>query len=239
MSEKIYACLLRLYPANFRQAMATMRCNSFVTVCGTKLASSAARVCGLISWSISPSLCGTCTSPRNRNLPKLLSRMRPERLASSCCEKNPFALPHFSPAVSSASRRLVSSLFCSIGPGHFAAPVLKRPLPSSAPSTGKLLRPPNRLSTLPSRQSYMTPLPTKPPHSPDCFRSQTNFSAVNADTSSSAYQASSNATADDSAAAIRVFTQLPLLLQPLPPSLPPRSSPLPLPSPPRSNSPTT
>ena len=151
MSEKIYACLLRLYPANFRQAHGDEALQLFRDRLRDETGFfGRTRLWFDIFVDLAISLPHLYTT-RNQNLPKLLSGILQVRLASSSCKKNPFALPHFSPAVSSASRRLVSSLFCSIRPTHFTAPLLKQPLPNSAPSTGKLLRQPNQTWTLPSR----------------------------------------------------------------------------------------
>src|SRR5216683_8148449 len=67
MSEKIYACLLRLYPANFRQAHGDDALQLFRV-----------RLRDETGF-----FCRTCTPPRNQNLPKLLSRILQVRLASS------------------------------------------------------------------------------------------------------------------------------------------------------------
>jgi hypothetical protein len=51
MSEKIYACLLRLYPSHFREKYGTMPFNSFATALAVKQ--------GLFCNSASGSICYT------------------------------------------------------------------------------------------------------------------------------------------------------------------------------------
>jgi hypothetical protein len=150
MSEKIYACLLRLYPQNFRQAHGDDALQLF----RDRLRDETGFFRRTRLWfDIFVDLAISLRHLYTTSQPELAEAFVHSAGAPRffVLEEEPLRPAALSPAVSSASRRLVSSLFCSIGPTHFTAPVLKQPLPNSAPSTGKLLRQPNQRWTLPSR----------------------------------------------------------------------------------------
>ncbi len=205
MSEKIYACLLRLYPANFRQAHGDDALQLF----RDRLRDETGFLRRTRLWfdifvdlaislrhlyTTSQAALAEAFVPHCAGVPRFFvlqeEPLRPGALFPGC-------------VLSLAALSLLSVLLNQADTLHG---------PSSQASQ---FRPVNRQTSAATKPDVDSAeqvvlddvAPDETATLARLFPTPTNFSAAHADTRSSAHQAYSNATADDSAAAIRVFTQ--------------------------------
>jgi len=205
MSEKIYACLLRLYPANFRQAHGDAALQLFRDRLRDEtgffrrtrlwfdifvdLAISLRHL-----YTTSQAALAEAFVPHCAGVPRFFvlqeEPLRPAALFPGC-------------VLSLAALSLLSVLLNQADTLH------------SPSSQASQFRPVNRQTSAATKPDVDSAeqvvlddvAPDETATLARLFPTPTNFSAAHADTRSSAHQAYSNATADDSAAAIRVFTQ--------------------------------
>ena len=207
MSEKIYACLLRLYPANFRQAHGDDALQLF----RDRLRDETGFLRRTRLWfdifvdlaislrhlyTTSQAALAEAFVPHCAGVPRFFvlqeEPLRPGALFPGC-------------VLSLAALSLLSVLLNQ-------ADTLHSP---TSHATASQFRPVNRQTSAATKPDVDSAeqvvlddaAPGETATFARLFPTPTNFSAAHADTRSSAHQAYSNATADDSAAAIRVFTQ--------------------------------